>query len=217
MFHVKHSVAEVNVSRETLDAIDKLYRSNMDPLKHYAHLLATWNKRLNLLSREITKELIMQHIHHSLMVLYSEIMNTETVGRILDAGSGGGLPGIPLGIVLDNEVNLIDVVEKKILAANQMCRSLGLKNVRGFHKSIAEVETDTNDVYVSKHAFKLGDFFELVRDENCKRAVFLKGDTFFDELELCNIPLDITYVDLYKYHDDIFYKGKMVLSIHVKS
>lgn len=216
MFHVKHSVIEVNVSRETLDKVDQLYRLSTDQLSQYARLLTAWNKKINLLSREITEEMIILHIHHSLMVLYADIMNGDSIDRIIDAGSGGGLPGIPLGIVLENEVQLVDVVEKKILAANQMCRTLGLKNVRGFHQSIAEIETTARDVYVSKHAFKLGDFFELVRKGDCRRAVFLKGETFSDELELCNIPLDITYVDLYKYHNDMFYKGKMVLSIQVK-
>ncbi len=217
MFHVKHSVIEVNVSRETLNEVDLLFKSNVELLDKYAVLLETWNKRINLLSRGTKKDVIIKHIHHSLMVLYSECFQTNDIERIIDAGSGGGLPGIPLGIATEKEVRLIDVVEKKILTANQICRSLGLKNVLGHHKSIADFETTGSDIYVSKHAFKLGDFFQLIESQKCHRAVFLKGETFFEELELCNIPLAIKYIDLYKYHNDDFYKGKMVLSIQVKS
>ncbi len=97
-------------------------------LEHYVSLLLDWNKKINLISRKDEDQVWSNHILHSISLLF-KLRLTEKA-RILDLGTGGGLPGIPLKILLpDSEFLLVDSTRKKIAAVQEMIGVLGLKSI----------------------------------------------------------------------------------------
>lgn len=212
MFHVKHKITQSNVSRETLELVESQKTLFSEQFERFASLILEWNKKINLVSRDIKKDELLNHIHHSLLIQYSKIWHSN-YNRVIDAGSGGGLPGVPLSIVSNNEFLLVDIVEKKMLALNQILKALKLSNSNSFHQNISSLKVSQNDIYVSKHAFKLHDFFKLTGGQSYLGAIFLKGDGFFEELKSCEEPLDVEYISIDEIHRDQFYKGKYVISI----
>jgi len=97
-------------------------------LARYVDLLLDWNSRINLISRKDQEQVWRNHILHSLSVLF--LVDVPVKGRVIDIGSGGGLPGIPLAIMRpETEWILIDSVGKKIRAVGEMAAALGLPNV----------------------------------------------------------------------------------------
>jgi 16S rRNA (guanine527-N7)-methyltransferase len=98
-------------------------------LEHYAELLSEWNAKVNLVSRKDEESIWPNHILHSISILF-EIRFPEDI-KIADIGSGGGLPGIPLSIVMPRvEIVLIDSIRKKSLALEDMIQRLGVTNAR---------------------------------------------------------------------------------------
>jgi 16S rRNA (guanine527-N7)-methyltransferase len=106
-----------------------LEEGQIGSLERYVSLLAEWNSRVNLVSRRDVENIWSAHLLHSVSLLF--VMQLPRSARILDLGSGGGLPGIPLAIVRpDLQMVLVDSIAKKTLAMTAMVDSLGLKNIR---------------------------------------------------------------------------------------
>ena len=105
-----------------LDAVSR------ERLSGYVDLLLAWNKKINLVSRKDEEHIWESHIVHSLSPLF--VLEIPSGIRLLDLGSGGGLPGIPLAIVHGGlEVTLLDSIRKKTMAVEEIVRSLGLGGV----------------------------------------------------------------------------------------
>lgn len=213
MFHVKHSVIEQNVSRKTLEKVRELYEGKQSLFQRFVDELLFWNRKINLVSREIDKKEVLKHIEHSLCVMYAQGWEDKNL-RIIDAGSGGGLPGIPLAIVSENNFVLIDLVAKKMMAVAQIIKSLSLNNTQARQEDLRYTELKGSDIIISKHAFKLDEFLKLTSQKSFKQAIFLKGADFQDELDRCSESLNVLYIPLEKYHKDEFYKGKYVVIIN---
>lgn len=211
MFHVKHSVVETDVSRETLSQIEYVWKEFGKSFEAYAEQLLTWNKKVNLMSRGIKRDEVLKHIRHSLWIMASGVWKFGGL-KVMDAGSGGGLPGIPLAMCSENSFDLVDIVEKKVLVARQISRTLGLSNVRCHHESIESRMGNSYDLVISKHAFKIADYFDLTNGMGFP-AVFLKGEGFEEELNGVNIPLRIERIKIDRYEKDSFFKGKNVLTL----
>lgn len=99
----------------------------------YAELLKEWNSKVNLISRKDEENVLSKHILHSLSLAMPEAMDAEFLpeSMILDIGTGGGLPGIPLAIVHeDSQFRLVDSIQKKINAVSDMIQRLGLSNAQ---------------------------------------------------------------------------------------
>lgn len=106
-----------------------LHEDQVAKLEHYAELLSEWNAKVNLVSRKDEESIWPSHILHSISILF-EIGFPGGI-RIADIGSGGGLPGIPLSIVMPQvEIVLIDSIRKKCLALKDMIQRLGVTNAR---------------------------------------------------------------------------------------
>jgi 16S rRNA (guanine527-N7)-methyltransferase len=98
-------------------------------LSKYVSLLLDWNKKLNLISRRDEENIWERHILHSISILFH--FTIEERGRVLDLGTGGGLPGIPLKILMPElSLYLIDSIKKKIVAVENIVRSLSLQGVK---------------------------------------------------------------------------------------
>lgn len=212
MFHVKHTISSGIVSRETLGLVEAQFEEKRGQFDEYISKLLYWNKRVNLVSRDLSPDDLRIHVMHSLMIQYSSSWKGSGL-HVVDAGSGGGLPGIPLSMTTTNVYELVDVVEKKIMACKDIVRGLGIKNVKAKHQSIEKIGGEAPYVYVSKHAFKLSDFVSLTEGQVYTSAIFLKGDDFLSELAECNSPLTLEVIKLSDYHRDAFYTGKNVITL----
>lgn len=213
MFHVKHSIGEQNVPRETIELVESVWTEKKPQFDKYADLLLWWKTKINLLSKRTTKEEVLKHIKHCLYVIASEKWQNSPK-LIVDAGSGGGLPGIPLAIAFpEKEFVLMDVVSKKMLAADQIAKGLILSNVVTQSKSIEAFKTEEQFLYISKHAFKLKTFINLTVGQNYSDAIFLKGIDFKDELKECTEPLSVNHFDIANIENDAFFTGKQVVTI----
>jgi len=212
MFHVEQSVIYKNVPRGTFEKTQKLYQRNQSKLQSYLDQLLWWNKRVNLVSRSTPKEEIRQHIFHSLLL--SQFPQFKDSSLIVDAGSGGGLPGIPLSIVTSQKHFIInDIVSKKMIAVQQICKKLQLRNVEINKKSIENFDSSSPFLLISKHAFKINGLLEMVKDKPWTEIILYKGLPFPDELNSLPIDITITVHKLDSGTEDSFYKNKAILSI----
>ncbi len=200
-------------TQETLEYVNTLIEAFEDNLTLYAERLLWWNQKVNLLSRTTDLKTIEKHIVHSLLIATAGTYPKEKV--LIDVGSGGGLPGIPLAVCFpEKEFVLIDRISRKCAAMNDMVGTLGLKNVH--------VETSSFEMFhvehpsfgwMSKHAVKLDDFFSHARNYPHAKAYFLKGEDYKQELDGIDLDLKVLEYPIDEYLDDPFYSGKRVLMI----
>lgn len=207
MFHVKHSITYHDVPRETFSATDTLIAQHRGALDHYIDRLLWWNERLNLVSRDVSRETITEHVRHSLLL--SAFPSFADEPSMVDAGTGGGLPGLPLAITHpDKHFLLNDIVSKKMLAVKQMVRSLDLENVTTFDKTVGAVPIEDPFPLITKHAFKINQLIGLLDDKPWTTLTFYKGADFEQELEGLQIALDIEVHALYPHSSNEFYRDK---------
>ena len=206
----QHNIIRKSVPRETFAQIDGLIDKFRDELEFYLDKLLWWNERVNLVSRGVSRETIWEHIRHSLLL--SKLQPFQESKLFLDAGTGGGLPGIPLAITHpDKHFVLNDLVTKKCLAMKQIARELGLKNIGIVDGSIEDLHHEGECILISKHAFKIDNLIEMTGHLSWEKMVFYKGLDFEDELQGLPKPLNITCFDLS--NGSNFYSGKAIIII----
>ena len=209
--------------------VKELYRSKLSELNKYIEELQWWNKRINLVSRDVSRETLVMHVEHSLMLLLVPIVKKAHI--LLDVGTGGGLPGVPLGICRNNNatqsVIMNDKVEKKIWALKQIIQNLGLERVRALAKNVATIHlSDLVDVSretksktrlticVSKHAFKIDQLLDLVSPVLTNEFIFLKGRTeAIEEIKRVKAPIKAVLYILDGINKTAFYDGKAIVHL----
>lgn len=208
-------IQQKRISQEALEYVNSLIEAYEKPLSAYAERLLWWNGKVNLLSRNSDLKTIEKHIVHSLLLGTASGFTKEQ--RLIDIGSGGGLPGIPLAICFpDKQFTLLDRVAKKCAAMQEMIAHLKLKNaateakdLRMFHVKHSEFS------WISKHAVKLDDFLKMTREKPGKRAYFLKGENYQAELTSFDAErLEVFDYDIHASVPDVFYTGKRILVLH---
>jgi 16S rRNA (guanine527-N7)-methyltransferase len=123
-------------------------------LARYAALLETWNHKVNLVSRKEHSPVIVKHVFHSLLI--SRIHDFKAGEKVLDLGTGGGLPGIPLAILYpETSFLLVDSTGKKIAACKSMIKELGLENVIALHTRVEELRGMIFDTVLSRQVAPL--------------------------------------------------------------
>lgn len=210
MFHVEHVVN--TYSFQEVEEVQGLARKSSERLSKYVDQLLWWNKRVNLVSRDVSRETLMLHVEHSIALSVSSLF--QKASRIIDAGSGGGLPGVPLGIIHPKkEIILNDIVSKKMMACKQMISKLELNNEWVEMGSIAELERKESDLVISKHAFKVNDLIGFLDHKGWTGIVLLKGaEEIEQELEGLKVPLKIDIYSLEAFGNS-FYDGKAMVEI----
>lgn len=202
-----------DVSRETLALADTLMSVHEPALSAYVDRLLWWNRKVNLVSRDMSRDDVLLHVKHSLMVVSS--IRSSTIDTWIDTGTGGGLPGIPLAIVLpDKHFILNDVVEKKGIALKDMVVALGLKNTSLQICDVATVVFDKPIGVVTKHAFKIGDIMSRLDKKPWQELLMLKGSDYQSELSGLDTSLiRIEAVSLEAAKPTPFFDGKYLIRI----
>jgi 16S rRNA (guanine527-N7)-methyltransferase len=182
-------------------------------------LYEDWNAKINVISRKDIDELYTRHVLHSLGI--AKIIEFRPGSRIMDVGTGGGFPGIPLAI-LHPEVDfyLIDVIAKKIKVVNEVATGLGLKNVKAEQKR-AELVKQEFDFIVSRAVTNMPDFVKWVDDKVAKKQnhelangiLYLKGGDLTEELK--DFPKATQY-NLSDFFSDEFFETKKVVHLPLK-
>ena len=182
-------------------------------------LYEDWNAKINVISRKDIDELYTRHVLHSLGI--AKIIEFRPGSKIMDVGTGGGFPGIPLAI-LHPEVDfyLIDVIAKKIKVVNEVVAGLGLKNVKAEQKR-AELVKQEFDFIVSRAVTNMPDFVNWVEDKVAKKQhhelangiLYLKGGDLTEELTA--FPKATQY-NLSDFFTDEFFETKKVVHLPLK-
>ncbi len=182
-------------------------------------LYTDWNSKINVISRKDIDNLYPHHILHSLGI--AKVIDFVDGTTLLDVGTGGGFPGIPLAILFPNcQFHLIDRIGKKITVARSVAEAIGLTNVTFQHGSVEEVKTEY-DFVVSRAVMPLGDLLKLVR-KNVKRSqqnalpnglLCLKGGDLQAEVH----PVKKTSIvfDLKEYFKEEYFDTKKVVYVQI--
>ncbi|MFC4476748.1 16S rRNA (guanine(527)-N(7))-methyltransferase RsmG [Flavobacterium chungangensis] len=178
-----------------------------------------WNEKINVISRKDIDSLYTKHILHSLGI--AKIMKFEPGATVLDVGTGGGFPGIPLAILFpETRFYLIDVIAKKIKVVQGVVDALELKNVKAEQKRAELVKGDF-DFIVSRAVTNMPDFVSWVKDKIKKQhkhilkngILYLKGGDLTEELK--DFP-NATLYDLAAIFEDEFFETKKVVHLPLK-
>ena len=124
-------------------------------------LYIDWNAKINVISRKDIENLYEHHVLHSLGI--AKIINFRPGTSIMDLGTGGGFPGIPLAILFPEvKFHLVDSIGKKVRVATEVAKAIGLKNVT-FRHARAEEEKQLFDFVVSRAVMPLGDLIKIIK------------------------------------------------------
>ncbi len=182
-------------------------------------LYEDWNAKINVISRKDIDELYTRHVLHSLGI--AKIIDFRPGSKIMDVGTGGGFPGIPLAILFPEvDFYLIDVIAKKIRVVNEVAAGLGLKNVKAEQKR-AELVKQEFDFIVSRAVTNMPDFVKWVDDKVAKKQnhelangiLYLKGGDLTEELK--DFPKATQY-NLSDFFTDEFFETKKVVHLPLK-
>lgn len=190
---------------------ERLYQQHERQLEAYLDLLLEWNESINLVSRKVSRETVRQHIIHSLIPAVAGLLDKRSVW--VDAGTGGGLPGIPLAIVLqDKKWILNDNIRKKMKAVGAISEALGLENVTIEAKSISLIKLPEDAGIVSKHAFKIPALLRLLKGKPWGEIVMWKGTESAAE-EISRVGRKIESALFVFDTEDPFYEGKAIVTL----
>jgi 16S rRNA (guanine527-N7)-methyltransferase len=178
-----------------------------------------WNNQINVISRKDIEQLFERHVLHSLGI--AKIIPFLPGESVLDVGTGGGFPGIPLAILFpETQFHLVDSIGKKIKVVQEIAKDLGLKNVRASHQR-AEQINEKFDFVVSRAVTRLSEFYPWVKDKfnrQSKNAIpngilYLKGGDLTEEI--AESGLNVQQFQLKDYFEEEFFETKQVICIKV--
>lgn len=180
-------------------------------------LYATWNAQINVISRADIDNLYEKHILHSLAI--AKVVDFKDFTEILDVGTGGGFPGIPLAILYPNcQFVLVDSIGKKIKVVNEIVSSLGLENIKA-EQMRAELVEGEFDFVISRAVTRLLPFYGWVKGKininnynKLKNGIlYLKGGNLKEELK--ELGKKSRVFELSDYFTEEFFETKMVVHV----
>jgi 16S rRNA (guanine527-N7)-methyltransferase len=187
--------------RKQIEALDALYRD--------------WNAKINVISRKDIDNLYEHHVLHSMAI--AKMIHFRPGTKILDFGTGGGFPGIPLAILFpDCDFKLIDGTGKKIRVAQEICNAIELKNCHPEHLR-GEEEKGKYDFIVSRAVMPLPDLYKIVHKNISKEQrnampngiICLKGGDLQEEIRPYRNIVELT--DISKFFTEEWFKEKNII------
>ena len=203
-------------------AILKKYFTNLSDSQQaqfgrLGELYSFWNAQINVISRQDVENLYEKHVLHSLGI--AKVQAFKPGSEVLDVGTGGGFPGIPLAILFPEvQFHLIDSIGKKIKVVNEVATALQLKNVRA-QQIRAEEVNETYDFVVSRAVTHIKPFYGWVRNklstnhfhEHKNGILYLKGGELDEELRELAKPHKV--YNLSDYFEEEFFESKKVVYV----
>ena len=186
-----------------------------EQFKKLKSLYEIWNARINVISRKDMDNLYINHVLHSLGI--ATVIKFLPGSKILDAGTGGGFPGIPLAILFpDCQFHLVDSIAKKITVVQEVSKALGLKNVRADVQRVEKL-SGKYDFIISRAVTRMKEFHNWVKHLTLKEnrhsisngILYLKGGDLTEELSEVNKPHQI--YSLSDYFSEAFFETKKVV------
>jgi len=196
-----------------------LTEGQLQQFKRLETLYKHWNSLINVISRKDIDELYLRHVLHSLGI--AKVQHFKSNTHILDVGTGGGFPGIPLAIMFpETKFYLVDSIGKKIKVVQEVVNALGLKNVKAEHTRAEKVKGEF-DFIVSRAVTNMDDFVKWTRKKVAKKQyhelkngiLYLKGGDLTEELAKFSRA---TIYNLSDFYTEDFFESKKVVHIPLK-
>ncbi|MCL6294178.1 16S rRNA (guanine(527)-N(7))-methyltransferase RsmG [Jejuia spongiicola] len=182
-------------------------------------LYKDWNLKINVVSRKDIDELYLRHVLHSLAI--AKLIQFKDETKLLDVGTGGGFPGIPLAILFPEcSFHLVDSIAKKLKVVDEVTEGLGLTNVKTTHSRVEEIN-DTYDFIISRAVAAMPTFVHWVKGKIAKKQnhdlkngiLYLKGGDLSEELK------DYKTASIYNltdYYNEDFFETKKLVHLPLK-
>ncbi len=192
-----------------------LTESQISQFSQLGALYAEWNAQINVISRKDIDELYLRHVLHSLGI--AKVISFQKEAKILDVGTGGGFPGIPLAILFpEAQFHLVDATGKKIKVVKQIAAALKLTNVEASHLRAERVD-GLYDFVVSRAVTKMKPFYQWIKWKFKKKSVhelnngilYLKGGDLKEELLESKLRYKIHELPAF-FEEDFFETKKVV-------
>jgi 16S rRNA (guanine527-N7)-methyltransferase len=204
---------------EIIKQFPNLTENQVEQFQKLEALYHDWNAKINVISRKDIDELYTKHVLHSLAIAKVQLFEPGTY--ILDVGTGGGFPGIPLAILFpETRFYLIDVIAKKIKVVQAVVDGLGLKNVKAEQMRAENVKGDY-DFIVSRAVTNMPDFVSWIKDKIKKEnkhtlkngILYLKGGDLTEELKYFPNATEYNIADFFS---NDFFETKKVVHVPLK-
>lgn len=195
----------------------KLTDRQRDQFSRLGPLYKEWNDRINVISRKDIENLYTNHVLHSLAI--AKVTSFQPGAEILDLGTGGGFPGIPLAILFpETRFHLVDSIGKKITVVSEVSKALGLTNVQA-EKARGEELKRKYDFIVSRAVTRMKEFYSWVHNKAKPQSkheldngiLYLKGGELDEELNELRKPYSL--YNLSNYFTEEFFETKRVVYI----
>ncbi|MES2800679.1 MAG: 16S rRNA (guanine(527)-N(7))-methyltransferase RsmG [Bacteroidota bacterium] len=204
-----------------MDIIQKYFPDLTDQQKSQFSALKSiydeWNAQINVISRKDEDNFYERHVLHSLGI--AKVMEFVDGSDIMDIGTGGGFPGIPLAILFPNcNFTLVDSIGKKIKVVHEVAKALGLKNVVGIHERAEKIDKKF-DFIVSRAVTSMPDFLVWTREKFKAKSLnpmkngilYLKGGDLSEEMK--GVKKFYKYFDLPDFYKEEFFETKKVVYV----
>ncbi len=182
-------------------------------------LYKDWNLKINVVSRKDIDELYLRHVLHSLAI--AKVINFKDGSSLMDVGTGGGFPGIPLAILFPNcQFHLVDSINKKLNVVREVMAGLELENVKVTHTRVEEIN-DTYDFIISRAVAAMPTFVHWVKGKIAKPQnndlkngiIYLKGGDLTEELKDYQTT---TIYNISDFFEEDFFETKKVVHLPLK-
>lgn len=178
-----------------------------------------WNAKINVVSRKDIDELYLRHVLHSLSI--AKVIQFSDNSAILDVGTGGGFPGVPLAILFPNcEFHLVDSINKKLKVIDAVCEAIDLTNVKTTHSRVEAID-GTYDFIVSRAVTAMPEFTKWVKGKIARKQqnelkngiLYLKGGDLTEELKQYSKVKAFLLSD---YFEEDFFATKKIIYLPLK-
>lgn len=184
-----------------------------------ADLYKDWNQKINVVSRKDIDEIYLRHVLHSLAI--AKFVDFIPDSKVIDVGTGGGFPGIPLAILFPEvHFTLVDSIGKKIKVVNEVVEGLDLKNVTAINDRVENVDGHF-DFIISRAVAAMPTFVHWVKGKIAKHSkhslkngiIYLKGGDLSEELQAYR---NVEVIPINDYFEEDFFSTKKIVYLPLK-